>query len=557
MSPVIRRLPFAVAGLALLAATPALAAEFTADSRLDAVTVFPSEAEIVRRGRVTVEPGEHIVRIAGLPANLDPASVRVQAEAAFGLDIGTVDLRHVETTPLPVAERTEIERQIAALEAERAVAEDARAVGEARLRMAERLAAAGGPGVADGVREGRFDPQALRVVIAAAAAEQEAAYAAIRGAKARVRDLDIDIARLRAKLETKPDAAAPTVSASIAVTSRGAGPVDLRLEYRIAGAGWTPVYEARLVTTAGKPSLAFALRANVEQDTGEDWRDVALTLSTTQPARGTDAGTLPVVVGRFGPPPRPPMPLAAPAPAAPMAKRALDAEIAMAPQVQPAREIGADLVQAGALVTYRVPGRVAVASGGEVKTLKVAEERVEPTVSLRVVPKLAPTAYLGASFRRAGGDALLPGRVQLYRDGIYVGVGQLDATPAGELVKLGFGEDARLKVDYAPLKTEEGETGTFTTQRMEKRDTRITLRNVSPDPLAVIVEDQLPVSEMTDLKIEPLASNTPPTQTTLEGRRGALAWSLDLKPGDTREIRFGWVARWPTDKPLQWQSVAK
>ncbi|MBP0651188.1 DUF4139 domain-containing protein, partial [Mycobacterium tuberculosis] len=51
--------------------------------------------------------------------------------------------------------------------------------------------------------------------------------------------------------------------------------------------------------------------ANVEQETGEDWRDVALTLSTTQPSRGTDAGTLPVIVGRFAPPsPPPPRPLA-------------------------------------------------------------------------------------------------------------------------------------------------------------------------------------------------------------------------------------------------------
>ena len=78
-----------------------------------------------------------------------------------------------------------------------------------------------------------------------------------------------------------------------------------------------------------------------------------------------------------------------------------------------AREIGADLVRNGAIVTYRVPGRVAVASGGEVKTLKVADERLDPTVTLRVVPKLAPTAYVSASFRRAGADALLPGRVQL------------------------------------------------------------------------------------------------------------------------------------------------
>jgi uncharacterized protein (TIGR02231 family) len=147
--------------------------------------------------------------------------------------------------------------------------------------------------------------------------------------------------------------------------------------------------------------------------------------------------------------------------------------------------------------------------------------------------------------------------VQLIRDGVYVGTGRIDATPVGEPIKLGFGEDARLKVDYAPLKTEEGETGTFTTSRMERRETRVALTNLASEALPVQVEDQLPVSEMTDLKIEPLSGNTPPTQTTLDGRRGALAWGIDLKPGETKEIRFGWQARWPVDKPMTWQAVPK
>ena len=123
------------------------------------------------------------------------------------------------------------------------------------------------------------------------------------------------------------------------------------------------------------------------------------------------------------------------------------------------------------------------------------------------------------------------------------------------MVKLGFGEDTRLKVDYAPLKTEEGETGTFTTQRMEKRDTRISLRNVSAEPLSIVVEDQIPVSEMTDLKIEPLSSNTPSVADDA-GRAARIAGLGDRsesrrKAGKSASVGSRAV---PTDKPLQWQS---
>ncbi|MGO9962575.1 MAG: DUF4140 domain-containing protein [Acidimicrobiales bacterium] len=43
------------------------------------VTVFLDGARVVRRGTVTLDAGTRTVTLAGLPANLDPSSVRVVA----------------------------------------------------------------------------------------------------------------------------------------------------------------------------------------------------------------------------------------------------------------------------------------------------------------------------------------------------------------------------------------------------------------------------------------------------------------------------------------------
>src|ERR1041384_1121184 len=81
----------------LLAAmmTGALAAEVKATSAVDSVTVYPAGAEIARIGRVRLEPGEHTLLFADLPAEAIASSIRVEGKATGTLEIGSVDTRSV------------------------------------------------------------------------------------------------------------------------------------------------------------------------------------------------------------------------------------------------------------------------------------------------------------------------------------------------------------------------------------------------------------------------------------------------------------------------------
>ena len=49
------------------------------------------------------------------------------------------------------------------------------------------------------------------------------------------------------------------------------------------------------------------------------------------------------------------------------------------------------------------------------------------------------------------------------------------------------------------------------------------------------IEDQLPVSEIDDVKVEMLPGSTAPTERDVRGRRGVVAWNFDLGPGEARE----------------------
>ena len=85
------------------------------------------------------------------------------------------------------------------------------------------------------------------------------------------------------------------------------------------------------------------------------------------------------------------------------------------------------------------PGRAPKASGSRPR-------RIAPELMVHAVPALAETAFLQASFKHAEDAPLLPGRVSIYRDGVFVGRSPMALAAKDEAVRLGFGADEKVKV---------------------------------------------------------------------------------------------------------------
>jgi len=149
---------------------------------------------------------------------------------------------------------------------------------------------------------------------------------------------------------------------------------------------------------------------------------------------------------------------------------------------------------------------------------------------------------------------LLPGRISLYRDGTFVGRGQMALAQKDEMVTLGFGADEQVKVERAVSRKNEGSTGIISTSKTDEREFKIAVRNGHASPITVTIEEQLPVSENADIQVEMLPSSTQPTQRDVRDQRGVLAWTMDLKAGEARDIKFGWRVRWPSDKAVAYSS---
>ena len=538
--------------LVTMAATPSWAADLDATSAIDAVTVYPDGATVTRVIALDLAAGDSTLVAKDFPLSLDPSSLRIEGEAGARLTIGTIDARPPRAAP-PV-NLPELDKRIEALKDQRADLQGTVDAANARRKFAQHFAEASPAGLGE---KGEARPiTEWRAAFSAVAEEIATADTAIREATRKQREIDHQIAQLEAERSAKPPS---KLEVRIDVAAAAQTKATLRVTYNVRNARWLPLYDARLDTGAKdrKPQLELVRRAEVTQSTGEDWSNVALGVSTVRIARGGSSPELGSLLAQY---PQVPKPMAAgsvsdlarPAPVLRQAQSPAMAKIAesaepreRADEQQAVAEIG------GFQATFKLPGRVSLGAAEGAKSMRIAAMTVPADLAVRAAPVLDPTAFLEASFKQTDDTTLLPGKVAIYRDGVFVGRGKLSASAKDDIVRLGFGADDKIRIERAVLKRNEGSAGLLvTTSKTDERSFKTTIRNGHDFPIKVAIEDQLPVSESEDIVVEMLPATTPPTAKDIRDKRGVLEWSFDAKPGEVKDINFAWRIRWPKDKSM-------
>ncbi|WP_339031027.1 mucoidy inhibitor MuiA family protein [Bradyrhizobium symbiodeficiens] len=537
----------------MAAAAPSWAADLDATSAIDTVTVYPDGATVTRVIAVDLPSGDSTLVAKDFPLGLDTSSIRVEGEGGAKLTIGTIDARSPRAAPVNLPE---LDKRIEALNDQRADLQGAIDSANARRKFAEHFAEVSPAGIGD---KGEARPiTEWRAAFAAVGEEIASADTAVRDATRKTREIDRQIAQFEVERKAKPPS---KLEVRMDVAAGAATKATLRVTYAVRNARWAPLYDARLDTGAKdrKPQLELVRRAEVTQSTGEDWSNVALGVSTARIGRGGSAPELGSLVAQYPQLPRPMAAgsvsdLARPAPA-PVLRQVQSPSMAKIAESAEPRE-RADEQQAiaeigGFQATFKIPGRVSLGAQEGAKSMRIAAMTVPADLAVRAAPVIDPTAFLEASFKQTDDTALLPGKVAIYRDGVFVGRGKLSASAKDDIVRLGFGADDKIRIERAVLKRNEGSAGLLvTTSKTDERTFKTTIRNGHDFPIKVAIEDQLPVSESEDIVVEMLPATTPPTASNIRDKRGVLEWSFDAKPGEVKDINFAWRIRWPKDKSM-------
>lgn len=541
-------------------AAPSFADIFTADARVDTVTVYPGLATVTRQVTLDLPAGRHEIVVPGMPEGLSTDGLRLAASA--GAQVGAVNLAFDrlpvtpdQSAPEVVAARAEVERL------EGVLRDRAAEITRIRLRVQateEQIAflqslsqtRAGEALTAASVA----DIQALAQMVGSEVlAAREAAFGAEQEARAAelARKDDLEALQeaqqaLAALLAPEQDGAVLTFSLAVAE----AGEVTVDVSSVEGFANWSPVYDMRL-TTGDAAALDIDRAVVISQQTGQDWTDVQLVLSTARPGEQTGPSGVWAPLRRIIPKEelereRGVVMLSDQAEGFSRAVvSGLAEEVAQAPMA-----VAAQADFSGATVTYIYPGRVDIRNGVEDLRLPLDTLNFEADVWAEAVPSRDQIAYRMAAFTNDTGEVMLPGRALIFADDTMIGFSQLPLLAAGADTEMGFGPLDGLRLTRATPRKSEGDVGVFVSSNQLTEQAIITIENLSGQDWPVKLRDAIPYSEQDDLEVTFTASPSV-SRRDPDGQRGVLEWDLDLAAGDRREVTLDYTLTWPRDYVLQ------
>ena len=514
--------PALLVAAALLMPAPGIAQTAAVESRIGRVKVQLDRAQIVRAATITLRQGEQQLVFADLPPSLQRSSLRLITEVP-GVSIGRPVLREVEALePINPAARR-ITATLDRLERQRRIERDAVAVQELLLEVLRGSLTITAP---VDVSPGDDVPNILSVIETRA----KQALQQIRRAEREIDRLDAEIDLQERRLARLGEARMQHVELSVEVRSDRSQRAGFELAYTVERAGFRPLIEAALDVQDGRVRLAAL--AELSQQSGENWEDVELALSTAAARWRTSAPEL----GSWfiDVEPESPEPL--------LAQR-------MQSDAAPASAEASGIVVDDAAfdVVYRLDEPQSVASDGAVHQLDLALLDAPARLLWRTVPALDENAFLTAAFTYDGTTALLPSPVLLSRDGQPVGEGQLAGLLPDTDVELGFGVDPLVRVERRLVTDQRALSGLIGSTRRHERRFVIEATNGRAEPIELEVIDRLPTSRDARITVELLAGTTQPSTTDVDNAPGVLAWTRTLAPGQTLRLTFGYAIRHPAE----------
>jgi uncharacterized protein (TIGR02231 family) len=334
----------------------------------------------------------------------------------------------------------------------------------------------------------------------------------------------------------------------ISVSAESATQADLEVNYVVTNAGWNALYDVRAINT--KSPIQLSYKANVFQNTGEEWKNVKLRLSTANPNQSGLKPELnswyldfynPIVYdqnSRGKERTYKAVPVRAEA-----ARMDMKAEEVLAP-AQSVSDFVTN-VQTSLNTEFEISLPYTVPSSSRPTLVDIRNYEMKAAYSYSVVPKLDMDAFLMAKATGWEEFSLLPGESNIFFEGTFVANSFIDPNTIKDTLAVSLGRDKRIVVKRDKMKdlTSKSVMGNL---KKENYTWEISVRNTKTEAISINVEDQAPVSQNSQIEVTVLDTGG----ANFNKLTGKLNWRLDVKPNETRKVAFKFEVKYPKDKQI-------
>ncbi len=524
--------------LATTTAGVATADDFTVEAPIAGVVIYrDGGAQITRSGRISLPAGRHRIIIPELSDDVDDENRPVLALDSSAARVTGIKLESVYTdTPASDPQRAILDRITIAEKGQRGLQNRL----EAKRMQLQFLR--GLKGTPDGGTNASLSVDDWNTAIAFVGEQAASLLADIQSLEEDYKKAGQTIAALRRELAATGPGRQDMQTAFVSVEGEALNNIAFTFSYFMEDARWELDISAALDTNA--KMLDIAVAAKVSQETGEDWDNVALTLSTTRPSGFLgNVQQAPVILNL-----QDPKNLARIEMMAPPARRTTFADSGLEEIIVSSAKIRTNNTAFDRSYVLAAPASISATGDEEYVTLTTADTPAKLVV--RALPSAMKEAFLFADVTLDNFDRLTDVDVTLTRDGHYVGTGRWPDLSSNTPLKLPYGQDTGIDIDVIDLPPEDGDTGLFGSKRVEQARKLIKVANNHTAARTVEIFDRTPVSGHEDIRVRTLRGATNPTEKDMGGKQGLIMWRKTLAAGETWDITHAYSITYPDDKRL-------
>ncbi|TNH03765.1 mucoidy inhibitor MuiA family protein [Testudinibacter sp. TR-2022] len=510
------------------------------ESQINQVTLYQQQAKIERHAEIELSKGQHELVFSALPLQLDEASLQFNASGSSPLTVLSIDSERHPAEQHSGSVLRDLQQQITAQQAtvqqhQDKLAELDNQFNLLQLLQQSRLNSDTQQSFEDFARLQQFS----RTSYTQLSAEKRATQTELEAQQQKLAQLEQNYQRLGGEQQNMQRLVRVQIQAA------ADGKQQLSLAYNIFNASWQPQYQLNYNSKNNQLDLQYG--AKIQQNSGEDWSNVKLILSS---AHQIEVGNVPEIspwlIDFYQP-----QPLAIPQAAKDkklslqgldQAETAIQAELTMAAAPQTAK------VESGIVASsFTLPSAVSIASQQGNQSVIIASTSQEAKAEYAFYPEFQDNILITVSGQNQQDYPLLGGALRTSYNGRIVGSGYLPTLLPGEAFKQLIGEDQTISVKAEPVKRTQESGGLINKTNKIRLETGYTLQNNRAESVDVVVYDRLPQAVNQAIKVNILA---PDSKTATIDDNGRYQQKITLAPNSKQTINKIFTLEYPQDQIL-------
>ncbi len=511
----------------------------TIESEITSATVYLNSAEVHRTSKIQLPPGTHQIVFTNLSSKMDRKSVRLSA--SNGVDILSTSVQNkdqrLEAKPDFIQEKEDsiefINDQITLLN------NDLTTYKEEKQLLQENKSI-GGTQTGVSISELKQAADFYRTRMKDIHQLQSEAQKQIKEQRSLISEIRHRLQKPLSKWNT------PKKEVLATVEVKNSQSIDFELKYLVTDALWSPSYNLRATDITQPVRLEY--QAQVYNNTGTDWKNIQLKLSTADPTQTASKPQLEVWTLNHNQKKSYGEGISNALPSA----YAYDTVYTFDPTTYEEKpqiirnEQAMQEIEVGELSTeFEIEKPYDIPSTATPYQVAVTEHDLEATYKHFCIPKLDRGVFLLAQVTGWTDLNLIAGPAKIYFQDSYMGESRIETSGIRDTLDLSLGRDEKVVVTRTKRQDESGKKFLGTNIK-EVFLYEIALKNNRLTPIQIEIQDQIPVAQDKDIHVDAIQISNA-EQDELSGR---LLWSYNLKAGENKKLQLSFSVKYPKNKKV-------